>query len=299
MATLFNDTIFAKKALQAFRAKLAPLSAFCTDFSEATRSVGDAIIVPRYSAATSTTYASANNSNFPYEGSDGTAAAITVNLNQHQVVPLDLSDLELANSSAAQMDKLAVQQGHALAKKVIQNVWSQITTGAFGAAVVTTSVANWGTSLTAVKTMRSTLASRNVPDENRSLFVNVDIYDALLNLTVVQQADSFGTSRAIKDGALMRLLGFDLYESNIIPLNGISLGAFAIHADALAVAMRYLNPGDTSAYAAAMALSDESGITMGYRRHYNPGKGKWFINFECLFGFATGLSLGCAVATIP
>lgn len=299
MSTLFNDTIYAKKGLDAFRAALAPFFAFAHDFSEEARNVGDAIIVPRYDAMSPTTFAYANNSNFPYEGTDGTAAAITVNLNQHQIVPLDLSDKDLASSSAARMDNFAVQQAHALAKKVIQNIWSQVTTGSFGAAVVTTAVANWNT-LSPIKTMRKTLSDRNVPTDNRSLFVNTEIYNSMLDITVVQQANTFGSTDTIRNGKIGRVLGFDLYESTIIPANGISLAAFAVHADALAVAMRYLEPGDRGQYAAAFAVSDpETGITIGYRRHYNPGKGKWFLNMEALFGFANGLTLGIAIATVP
>lgn len=57
--------------------------------------------------------------------------------------------------------------------------------------------------------------------------------------------------------------------------------------------MRYLEPQAPGAYLAAEKVVDsQSGIVMGYRRHYNQGKGKMYGNLECLFGFTLGLTLG-------
>lgn len=89
-----------------------------------------------------------------------------------------------------------------------------------------------------------------------------------------------------------------IYDSNIIPTNGISLVGVAAHPDSLAVACRYLPPQDNTPYASARSLVDpDSGITMGYRRHMSPGRGKMYASFEALFGFAVGLSLGLGILT--
>jgi hypothetical protein len=91
-----------------------------------------------------------------------------------------------------------------------------------------------------------------------------------------------------------------MYESNIIPLNSISLVAFACHPDSIALACRYLEPIGKEEYLDARMVTDaESGLTIGYRRHYNTADGKMYVNLECLFGRSVGLSLGMALATVP
>ena len=77
-----------------------------------------------------------------------------------------------------------------------------------------------------------------------------------------------------------------------MPTNGISLVGVAAHPDSVALAMRYLEPQVPATYVTAKRVTDPSGIVMGMRRHYNPGRGKHFLNLEALFGYAVGISLG-------
>jgi len=35
-----------------------------------------------------------------------------------------------------------------------------------------------------------------------------------------------------------------------------------------------------------------SGLTLGYRRHYNPSSGKHFVSFECVFGASRAITGG-------
>ena len=90
-----------------------------------------------------------------------------------------------------------------------------------------------------------------------------------------------------------------MYESNIIPANGISLSAFACHKDAMAVAMRSLIdvvPG--GAYDDIRVASDpDSGISFTWRRVYDPLTGKHYLNAEALFGYATALTRNLVLAT--
>lgn len=300
MSTInFNDGIYAQEALKAFTAMLTPLGVFSSDFSSAAENKGSAIYVPRYDALSATTFAYTNNSSRPYEGEGGTINVITVNLNNHHLVPFDITDIQAVNSSAAVGDRYAQQQGRELGKRVLQTIWSQVTTGSFGAAVVTTAVANWGR--TAIRMGRLALAKRDVPiDGKLSLVANEDIYDAILGDTGIQAAYAYGGSEAVRKGEVPEVVGVKIAHSNLLPLNGISLGAFFAHPDALAVAMRYLQPQASGEYQAAFAVTDpESGITFGYRRHFNPGSGKLHINMEALFGYANGLTLGIGIVTVP
>ena len=287
-----NDKIFTQIALQAFVAKLAPLNAFTRDFSGDARRKGDAIIVPLISGITATTF------NQSYEVGGGAITFATVSIDKHRIASIDLTDVQVANSSAAVMDNLAIQAGESLARIVLTDIWSAITVANFGAAILTTAGANY--TIAQMGALRKVLAQRNVPTDRLSLIADSEIYSGLLTSNGVAQALNYGGAEAVRDGQIPRLLGMGIYESNIMPANAMTkLGGFVAHPDSIAIAMRYLEPQAAGEYLAAEQVTASNGITMGYRRHYNTSTGKHFANFECLFGFTPALTLGLAIVTIP
>ena len=291
----FNDTIFAQEALRAFTAILAPINAFSRDFSSDARGKGDAILVPQISALTATTF---NASTANYQTAGGTVTHNTVNLNQHNVISVDVTDLQFANSSAARIDAMAAQAGRALGAKVLENIFKLITTANFGAATVTTAEANY--TLAQIIALRAKLAQNNVPIDDCSVVFNPIVGAALLGSSNVLQAYAMGDNLASRDGSLGRkLVGFSPYETNLLPTASTSLVAFAAHPDAISVAMRYLAPQAPEAYLAVERVADPSGIVMGLRRSYNEAAGVHYIALECLYGCATGLTLGLTLATKP
>jgi hypothetical protein len=297
MATIsFNDTIFAEEALKAFTAKLAPLRAFSRSLDNQTARKGDAIVVPFISALTATTF---NASTANYQTSGGAVTHNTVNLNQHNIVTFDITDLQNANSSGARFDEIAAQAGRALGQKVLENVWKLITTTNFGSASVTTSESNYG--LAQLIALRAVLAGRNVDvDPGVCSFIhNTVVGAALLGNTNVLQAYAIGDNNAARQGTLGQLVGFPTYETNILPTASTSLVAFVAHPDAIMVAMRYLEPLVTGEYAAVERVTNDSGMVMGYRRSYDQASGVMYGAFECLYGTATGLTLGLAFGTKP
>jgi hypothetical protein len=292
MATInFNDKIFIQEALQAFTAELTPFNAFSRSYSGATAQKGQDIAIPRVDALSTTTFAYTNNSGYPYETEGGTINTITVSLDQHQIVGVDLTDVQVANSSAAEITNFARQQGKALAKKVLLNVWGLLTTVNFGNSLTLLGITSIGR--LAVSGARTTFAKREIPMGNESLIVNMDVYQNLLDDANISQSFQYGGSEAIREGRIPRLLGMDVYASNVFPGNSISLVGAIVHPDSLAIAVRTLQPQANEAYLAVeTAVDDETGLAFTYRRHFNPGKGKHFASFECLFGFTQALTLG-------
>ena len=297
MATIsFNDTIFAQQALIAFTAKLAPLRAFSRSLDDSAAKVGDAIVIPYISAATATTF---NSSTANYQTGGGAVTHNTVSINQHKVVTFDITDLQAANSSGARFDDLAFAAGRALGDLVLQNIWKLITTTNFGAASITTSESLY--TLAALIEMRKVLAGRNVDvDPGMCSFIHNTVVGAsLLGTANVLQAYQIGDNQAARQGTLGQLVGFPTYETNILPTAATSLVSFATHPDAINVAMRYLEPLAASEYLAVERVADPSGIVMGYRRSFNAATGVMYGAFECLFGTATGLTLGLVHGTKP
>jgi len=182
---------------------------------------------------------------------------------------------------------------------VLQNIWKLITTTNFGAASITTSEANY--TLNSLIDMRAVLAGRNVDTDPGvcSFIHNTVVGAALLKTSNVLNAYQIGDSQAARQGTLGRLVGFDTYETNIIPTAATSLVAFVTHPDAINVAMRYLAPLAPGEYLSVERVADPSGIVMGYRRSFDQATGVMYGAFECLFGTATGLTLGLVHGTKP
>jgi hypothetical protein len=292
MATIsFNDKIFVQEALQAFTAMLMPLNAFSRSYSGETAQKGQDIAIPRVDALSTTTFAYANNSGYPYETEGGTIGTITVSMDKHQIVGVDLTDIQAANSSAGNIANFARQQGKALAKKVLRDIWGLVLTTNFGNALTTLSIANIGrTQLSNAKTL---MVKRDIPVDNLSLITNADLWETLRNDNNLQQALNYGGSEVIREDRIPRLFGMDVYQSNILPLNSISLIGMLVHPDSIAVAVRSLQPQAPEAYLAVeTVVDDETGLAFTYRRHFNTGKGRHFASFECLFGFTSALTLG-------
>ena len=298
MSTInFNDGIFAQEALQAFTANAPWLGLFSHSYNDESAQKGSAVYVPRVDALVATTFNYTDNSGFPYEQAGGTVNTITVTLDQQFIVPIDISDLQSANSSAAKVVSFARQQGKAMAKAMWQRIATIFTTVNFGLAVQNISIGNYG--YTAGVSIRTTLAKRDVPIDSVNLIINEDVQNSFLNDSIVYQNQVFGVNANIAmTGIVPKVAGMPVYETNVMPSNGISLVGIAAHPDSVALACRYLEPVNPGSYLDARSVVDDtSGFVMGYRRHYSPGRGKMFVNFEGLFGFAVGLSLGLGLLT--
>lgn len=296
MATLFNDKLFGQRAFQQLTEILFPLNAFATDLSSEVKSEGDAIVVPLFGNATTTTF---TQSATVYEQTGGSITAITVTLDKRKITPMDLTLQQLAESSnAARFDQWATQLGNSMAQAVLTDIWSLITTTNFGAAIITTSASLYRTAQ--IVAARKALLSAGVRGP-KSFVGNLDIESGLLSDTNLILALNRGNGTTINEGNLGRVMGLDVMSTDVLPLNGVSLAGFACGKDAIAVAMR--NLGDylpNEEYAAVEQFVDpESGISALYTRHWSRPQGKWFCNLHCLYGYTTAVTNALKVFTVP
>jgi hypothetical protein len=284
MATYTNldDEIISQSALESFVKILAPFRAFSTNFSAAPGTRGANVLVPLVSGLTATTFGGS------YAVSGGTKSVVTISLSQHKIVHIGQDDITAANSSAASLESFGRQQGAALALLVLQDVLSLVTTANFSLA---TAVASTALDVPQLRSARLALNQNDVPAEPRSMLIDCTPYDALLGVTNFVQAQMFRDNGVLAEGKVMRAAGFDFYElNNLFPAVG-SVMAFAAHPNAIAVAMRYLQPQDPSAYESAYAVTDpETGITLGLRKHYDANTGTRYLNMECNYGYSKGLT---------
>ena len=289
MATLnssLNDKLIAQAALESFTADLEPLSIFTTSYSNEVVRRGASVEVPLIANLTATTFADS------YEADGGTMNKVTINVDTHRIVTVSLSDTEYSKSSVAEITKFATQQGKALAQSVLTSFYNLFLTTAGSAAQYSATLTNLSAfTITNARALRKALSDEKVPLTDRALIINTTLYDSLLSQSGLLDASAFGSRDVISEGRVPRILGMNAYESLILPTNSISLAAMAVHPNAAAIAVRALEPQAPSEYLAATVVNDpQSGLTLGYRRHYNPSSGKHFVSFECVFGASRAIT---------
>lgn len=294
--TTFNDTLFGQTAFQQLVDILLPLNVFSTDLSSEVASPGSAVVVPLFGNVTSTSFVQGASA---YEGTGGTISAITVTVDKRYITPIDVTPQQLADSSnASRLDMFAGQLAQATANRLLQDVFSVLTTTNFGAAILTTASANY--SRTQLIAMRKSMLQAGVRGA-KSVVMNMDVEAALLGDDKITLALNRGDSMAIKEGMLGRLMGMDIYSTDVLPTNSISLIGFAAGKEGIAVAMRNLgNYLPSEEYAAFEQYVDpDSGISMLYTRHWNRAAGKWFINTHVLFGYSAAVTGAVKLFTTP
>ena len=294
--TTFNDTLFGQTAFQQLVDILLPLNVFSTDLSSEVASPGSAVVVPLFGTVTSTSFVQGASA---YEGTGGTISAITVTVDKRYITPIDVTPQQLADSSnASRLDMFAGQLAQATANKLLQDVFSVLTTTNFGAAILTTASSSYARAQ--LITARQKMLQAGVRGA-KSLVINTDVEAALLGDDKITLALNRGDNMAIKEGMLGRLLGFDIYSSDVLPTNSISLIGFCAGKEGIAVAMRNLgNYLPSEEYAAFEQYVDpDSGISMLYTRHWNRAAGKWFINTHVLFGYSAAVTGAVKLFTTP
>jgi hypothetical protein len=284
MATYTNldNEIFAQSALQAFTKTLLPLSAFSTNFSPDPVQKGNNVLVPLIAALTATTFGGS------YVSTAGSKTVITVAINRHKVVLIGQSDLDAAGSSEASLESFGWQQGRALAQAVLEDIFTLVTTANFS---IVSTVASTALNVPELRKARLALNQANCPPEPRSAIIDCVPYDALLSVTNFVQAHMFNDSQVLSEGRLMRALGFNFYEVNSVFVSGASINGFFCHPQAVAVAMRYLQPQPGNTYLNARPVSDpQTGFTMGLRDFFDNATGYRYIALEANYGYSAGIT---------
>lgn len=296
MATVFNDTIFAQTAFQQLVEILTPIRAFATDISSDVNTQGSAVVVPLFGNATTTTFSQGAT---VMEQTGGTLSAITVTLDKRKITPVSLTHQQLAESSnAGRWDKWAYQLGKSMGATVLADIWSLVTTTNFGAAIITTASANY--TKTQLIEARKALRQAGVRGDY-SFISNMVIEGALLGDTNLVNYLNRGDTGAIKEGNLGKLIGMNIYSSDIIPANSASIVGFACGMDAIAFASRSLGQYLPSADFEAIEemVDDETGLSALYTRHYSRASGTYFANMHMLYGYSAAVTGALKVFTTP
>jgi hypothetical protein len=273
---------------------MAPLSKFSTSYNTDAARRGTFITVPIVSNITATTAYPA------YEVSDvnmGTANqnGVGISLQSYYKATVGVQDIQFHGSSFIDVEKFAFQQGKAVAKAVFQDVVGgtvNVTSGSnvFYTQTVTGGAASFGVS--AIRTARQTLVAAGASIEDAFLVLNPAAFANLLSDSTNLLANLAFGGDAIREGKVPRILGLDAMEVASMPSTNNVFG-FVAHPSAIAVAVRPLTPQDNSYYIESRVISDdETGLSLTYRRHYQPANGTHWVTFESLYGYTAGITQG-------
>lgn len=286
--TGINDDVISRGVLDGFVAAILPLSSFSTSFSADAARKGEKISIPRVGVQDS---ALTKSSGADYTIQDSESDAVEITLGEPVYVSCGLSDVEVASSSALNLELYGKQKGFQLGKAVLQGILSDVTAANFGSAAFTGAASAFD--VDEVITLAQLCDTDDMPEDMRALVLKETYYASLLKDQNVTVANAYGSVDPLHNNKLPRLAGFDLYKSTLIPDNGENLVGFAAHPSAIAVAIRYLAPQATSAYTRAEAFTDPAtGITIGIREWYDADSGVMKKVWECCYGHAVGITAG-------
>lgn len=276
-----NGTLISQAGLDAFVGSFAPMMAFTTDFDPAPASKAETIQVPYVPSASSAADFAGT-----YTRQDSTLNKRTITLNKHKFVSWYLSDVSIAKSPAATLERFGQQKGYQLAKAVFSDILSVVTNANYGAAASTGLAANFD--YADVVDIKAACDAADMPEMPRALVLASGHYNALLKDTIVKDAAALGAN-ANQTGALPNLAGFSTHRSSLIPANGENLVGFAAYPSAIVTAMRYLQPSGRSQDGIYRPVADaNTGITLGYREFYDNDTGNVVAVLECFYGYALG-----------
>jgi len=279
--TTLTGTLFPDVFMEAFTSFLQPLSSFTRDMSPTAAQRGNVIKIPFVdSQDAAISFGTAG-----YTMQDSDAEGLDLTINKHEFVSFDLTDTQIVENPQVSGRMFIRQKAFQLAKKVVQDVLSLVTQANFGSAIYTgASSAFDSDDLVDVKNAVDLL---DMPDDMRSVVMQTAMYNALLKDDTVKPEYSYGSTDPIVRGQIPQLFGFDLYKSNIIPGNSQNLTGFVAYPDAIAVAMRYLEPQAGHDYAETAVFTDPngSGVTVGYRAWYDNKLGKMNHVMEAFYGY--------------
>lgn len=292
MATTINSDlagkIIASSAMEAFGDILTPLTGVTTNFDSEATQVGTTINIPYMSqfanSGTSLTASFTDGTTKYSTVQNATLGEVTLTLNQHKYLSWKIYDQQTTQFSLMQLETFGKQKGADIARSVFNDVFGVVSDANF-ADNKSKIVAQSAFGIDDVLDIREIMTERGGDISQCSLVLNAGHYANLMADSRFV-ANQYGGTDVIRGGKVGQIVGIpNVYEVNQLPNSSENLVGFLIHPAALAVAFRYLAPMNTGAYSRAERLTNELGMTMGYRQFYLPEEGTEYATIEALYGF--------------
>lgn len=238
--TLLTPSIIARESIMVLENNLVAAGLVHRDFSNEFASVGDTISVRKPATFTAQAY---NGSSVTKQ--DASETSVPVKLDKHMDVTFAVTSKELTLSVQDFSEQFIQPAMRAHAQAVDAAVC-----GLFAAVPYTyDSTASFG-SLACLTGARKSLNDRKVPFDNRNMIVGTTADAALLGQAALNDASKAGTTDALRNANIGRVMGFDIYtDQNVVNrtagtgtvlidlVAGYNAGDTAIHVDGVTTAL--------------------------------------------------------------
>jgi hypothetical protein len=284
-----NLAQIAEETLPHLQSCFAPLAGIVTDFSDDVAQAG-ASVTTRYATKPAAVDLSSG-----YVSQNTTLTAATVSLDTFYGFVYGFKDDERSKSSIHLNDTFISPAVQSLGDKVFGDLWNIVTAANF-ATNSTVTAANFDRD-DVVDLAVSLTDTLKAPKIGRTLWADPSHYGALVK--TLNSAEIPGMTAEKMEGAVPRVSGFDIYESDLCDDNGENLAAFAFHKSALIMAGRSV---DTE-LAAQAGVEVENVVIPGlnlpvqFRRWYDPTLGELKYSVGLLYGVAKGTGMGHRIVT--
>lgn len=279
----FIPTIIAQKALGAFAGYMNLAKTVSRDFEWAAASAGETIRIPKRGVLSANSKTA--NSNVTVQSP--TATDVPVTLDQHYEVTLKIDDVTAVLQNQDTMQGYAEDAAIALAEQVegaIADLHSSITDS------VTFDTSSAATKEASFLTVRERMALNKVPlVERKFAYLHPTVITELLQIDRFTRADAYGKSGIIAEGALGRIGGIDVFESQLVSTSGspVAYHNMVYTRNAIVMASRPL-PAVPAGYGAVSTVVQNPDIGMGLRvvSSYDPNKLAMQVTLDVLYGVA-------------
>lgn len=278
---VFIPTIIAQKALGAFAGYMNLAKTVSRDFEWTPSSFGQTIRIPKRGTLSA---------NAKVAGSDvtiqaPTATDVAVTLDQHWEVTLQIDDVTKVLENQDTLNGYAEDAAIALAEKietVIAGKHADITS------TVTFDTTSASTMENSFLTVRERMALNKVPvGERKYAYLTPSVITKLLQIDRFTRADAYGKSGVIAEGALGRIGGIDVFESQLVQTSGspVAYHNMIYTKNAFVLAARPL-PEVPAGYGAVSTVIQDPDTNMGLRvvSSYDAQKLAMQVTLDVLFG---------------
>lgn len=277
----FIPTIIAQKALGRFASYMNLARTVAKDFEYTTAREGQVIKVPKRG----TLSANAKTAGSAVTLQNPTATDISVTLDQHFEVSFQLSDVTKVLENQSTMDGYAEDAAIALAEKVetyIAALHPSITN------TVTFDATSTATKKAQLLALRKRFVDNKVPKlETKYLYLDATVVNELLEEADFTQMQTIGSSAPTTEGAIMKLYGFEIFESQNVQTSGspVRYHNLAYTKDAFILAFRPL-PQDGNGHGVVQTVVFNPDIGLGLRATmgYDKDQLGMQLTLDILFG---------------
>jgi hypothetical protein len=279
----FIPQVWAARALEILRANIVLTRLVTRDTEWAPGWKGQTLNIPYPGTFTAQDKAA----NTPATVQAPTGNTVPITLNKHKYVDFIVEDVAAAQANSNLMDRYTSPAVIALAEQLETDIFA-LYTGLTG------TVGTSGTDVTAaaIRSTMTALTNAKVPQAGRNLVLSPKDVAALMADATLQNYFAFARPEVIEGGGnrLARMYGFDIYQSQLVPVVAGSPNStknLAFVSEAIMLAIRPFEPPPPGSGVDVAQMQDpESGLTIRVLHQYDMANRGVRVGFDILYGAA-------------